>query len=167
VAAHDLATATIAWTTQCSLPVLVTQGGGNRRSPRSVQTIVRILRTYARVYAANLDAVLPVLSRVCAQSVGTRFRMPNGLELATVGRVLVVAGDDEALAPFRATQATLIVDDLDECLASLSAAGARVVRGPQEVPTGRNLTALLAEGVQIEYVEWNRAQWEQDQRQKG
>jgi hypothetical protein len=34
------------------------------------------------------------------------------------------------------------------------------VRGPQEVPTGRNLTAKLPGDVQIEYVEWNQAQWE-------
>ena len=86
--------------------------------------------------------------------------MPNGLELATVGRVLVVAGDEETLAPFRATQATLIVDDLDDCQSYLSAAGAEVVRGPQDVPTGRNLTAVLADGFQIEYVEWDHAQWD-------
>jgi predicted enzyme related to lactoylglutathione lyase len=123
---------------------------------------MKVLRTYARVYTADLDEVVPVLSRVTGQPVGTRFTMPNGLELATVGRMLVLAGDEEALAPFRATQATLIVDDLDEYQTALSAAGARLVRGPQEVPTGRNLTARLADGVQVEYVEWSRAQWEQD-----
>ncbi|MEV6134404.1 hypothetical protein AB0M05_47735 [Streptomyces violaceusniger] len=35
-----------------------------------------------------------------------------------------------------------------------------IVRGPQAVPTGRNLTAKLPGGAQIEYVEWDEAQWE-------
>ncbi|HEX6447568.1 MAG TPA: hypothetical protein VF053_20905 [Streptosporangiales bacterium] len=94
------------------------------------------------------------------EQVGLRFAMPNGLELASVGRVLLVAGDEETLAQFRATRATLIVDDLDQCLELLERAGATIVRGPQDVPTGRNLTTRLADGVQVEYVEWSRAQWE-------
>ncbi|MFI0820549.1 VOC family protein [Streptomyces sp. NPDC021098] len=121
---------------------------------------MRIYRTYARVYAADLDAALGPLSAVSGEPVSTRFTMPNGLELATVGRVLVVAGDERVLEPYRATAATLIVDDLDECRARLERTGARVVRGPQAVPTGRNLTAELPGGVQIEYVEWDEAQWE-------
>jgi predicted amidohydrolase len=89
---------------------------------------------------------------------GTRFTTPNGLELAAVGGVLVVAGDEEILAPYGSTQATLIVDDLDECTALLARAGAQVLRRPRQVPTGRNLTARLPGGVQIEYVERDRAQ---------
>jgi len=116
---------------------------------------VKVLRTYARVYAAALDEVLPALSAVTGQPVGLRFAMPNGLQLAAVGNILVVAGAEDVLAPFRATQATLIVDDLQECQAVLSAEGARVIRGPQQVPTGRNLTAILAGGTQLEFVEWS------------
>lgn len=41
-----------------------------------------------------------------------------------------------------------------------SLADAEIVRGPQAVPTGRNLTARLTPEVQIEYVEWNEAQWQ-------
>jgi hypothetical protein len=120
---------------------------------------MRVLRTYARVYATDLDAVVPALTRMTGQPVEDRFGLPNGLELATVGRVLVVAGPEETLAPFRATQATLIVDDLDDCRATLIAEGARIIRGPQRVPTGRNLTAVLTGGVQLEYVEWSPARW--------
>jgi hypothetical protein len=121
---------------------------------------MRVFRTYARVYADNLDAALTPLCAVSGEPVSTRFSMPNGLELAAVGSVLVVAGDERTLAPYAATVATLIVDDLDECLLRLNDAGAHIVRGPQEVPTGRNLTAKLPGGVQIEYVEWDEAQWE-------
>ncbi|MGR6971385.1 hypothetical protein ACU639_17655 [Streptomyces cynarae] len=121
---------------------------------------MRIFRTYARVYAADLDTVLAPLSAVTGEPTTTRFTMPNGLELATIGQVLVVAGDERALEPYTATAATLIVDDLDECQIRLNQTGAQIVRGPQAVPTGRNLTAKLPGGVQIEYVEWDEAQWE-------
>ncbi|MEV0264284.1 hypothetical protein AB0I49_23525 [Streptomyces sp. NPDC050617] len=121
---------------------------------------MRIFRTYARAYADDLDAMLAPFTAVTGEPVSTRFTMPNGLELATVGRVLVVAGDEQVLEPYRATVATLIIDDLDECQVLLNRTGAQIVRGPQAVPTGRNLTAKLPGGVQIEYVEWDEAQWE-------
>ncbi|MFR0356931.1 VOC family protein [Streptomyces sediminimaris] len=126
----------------------------------ALSVIMRIFRTYARAYADDLDAVLAPLATVTGEPVGSRFAMPNGLELATVGRVLVVAGDERVLEPYRATVATLVIDDLDACRALLERTGARIVRGPQAVPTGRNLTAELPGGVRIEYVEWDEAQWE-------
>jgi hypothetical protein len=129
-------------------------------SQHALLVIMRIFRTYARVYTDDLDAVLAPLTAVTGESISTRFTVPNGLQLATVGRVLVVAGDERALEPYRATVATQIIDDLDECLARLHQTGAQIVRGPQAVPTGRNLTAKLPGGVQIEYVEWDEAQWE-------
>ena len=121
--------------------------------------VMRIFRTYARIYADNLDAALTSLHAVTGEPVAARFSMPNGLELATIGRVLVVAGDEQTLEPYTATAGTLIVDDLEECLLRLNQAGAQIVRGPQEVPTGRNLTATLPGDMQIEYVEWDEAQW--------
>ncbi|MBD3010747.1 MULTISPECIES: VOC family protein [unclassified Streptomyces] len=121
---------------------------------------MRIFRTYARVYATDLDTALAPLTAVTGEPITTRFTMPNGLELATVGRVLVVAGEERTLEPYRATSATLIVDDLDECQVRLTQSGAQIVRGPQAVPTGRNLTARLPGGAQLEYVEWDEAQWD-------
>jgi hypothetical protein len=121
---------------------------------------MRIFRTYARVYTTDLNAVLAPLSTATDEPITSRFRMPNGLELAAVGQVLVVAGDERTLEPYTATAATLIVDDLDECQVRLNQTGAQMVRGPQAVPTGRNLTAKLPGGVQLEYVEWDEAQWE-------
>lgn len=121
---------------------------------------MRIFRTYARIYTQNLDEALMPLQAVAGERVDSRFSLPNGLESATVGRVLVLAGDEQTLRPFTATAATLIVDDLDESLRRLNEAEADIIRGPQEVPTGRNLTAELPGGVRIEYVEWDEAQWE-------
>ncbi|MFF0645026.1 hypothetical protein ACFYVV_15610 [Streptomyces tendae] len=76
-------------------------------SLETLLTIMRIFRTYARAYANDLDAVLAPLTTVAGEPVSTRFTMPNGLELATVGHVLVVAGDDRLLEPYRETVATL------------------------------------------------------------
>lgn len=120
---------------------------------------MRVLRTYARVYTSDFDSTVSALTAATGDAVGTRFDMPNGLRLAAIGQILLVGGDEETLAPYRATQATVIVDDLDHYHTALVAAGAEIVRGPQTVPTGRNLTARLTPDVQIEYVEWNETQW--------
>ncbi len=119
-----------------------------------------MLRTYARAYAPDLDQAPGPLTSVTGTPAGTRFSLPDGLQLAAVGQVLVVAGDEQTLAPYRATQATLIVDDLDECQLLLARAGAQVLRGPQQVPAGRNLTARLPGGIQVEYGQWDQAQWD-------
>ncbi|MGP3769816.1 VOC family protein [Streptomyces sp. SDT5-1] len=123
---------------------------------------MRVLRTYARAYATDLDELTTALGTVTGDPVTTRFALPNGLQLAAVGRVLAVAGDEQTLRPYTKTAATLIVDDLNECLARLDEAGARIVRGPQDVPTGRNVTAQMPGGVQLEYVEWDEAQWQRE-----
>lgn len=127
---------------------------------------MRVYRTYARVYGRDMDALLDRLAAATGELVSGRFALAGagaegtGVEVATVGRVLVVAGQDEALEPYRSTSATLIVDDLDAFAARLADLGARIVRGPQTVPTGRNLTAEPTAGVRVEYVEWNEAQWQ-------
>ena len=120
---------------------------------------MQVLRTYARVYTSSIESTIAALTSTTGDSVDFRFDMPNGLWLAAIGRILIVAGDDTALAPFRATQATLIVDDLDQFHTALITAGAEIIRGPQAVPTGRNLTARLTPETQIEYVEWSQDQW--------
>jgi hypothetical protein len=121
---------------------------------------MRVLRTFARIYTSEPETTTAALTAATGDRVGLQFDMANGLRLASVGRILVVAGDEATLAPYRATQATVIVDDLDDCHTGLITAGAEIVRGPHDVPTGRNLTARLTPEVQIEYVEWNAAQWQ-------
>ncbi|MBO0855398.1 MAG: hypothetical protein J2P18_16730 [Nocardia sp.] len=128
--------------------------------PPALDRAMRVLRTYARIYTSDLETTTAALTAATGAEMGIRFAMPNGLRLASVGRILVVAGDDMTLAPYRATQATVIVDDLDQFHTALVAAGAEIIRGPQAVPTGRNLTARLTPDVQIEYVEWNETQWQ-------
>ena len=86
-----------------------------------------------------------------------RFKIPQiGLELAQIENILLIAGSDEALKPFRSTQATFLVDSLDEFKAYLKEKGAEIVRGPNKVPTGRNMTVKHPDGSVIEYVEHSK-----------
>ena len=55
---------------------------------------MRVLRTYARADASDLDEVLGPLATATGEPPGGRFTMPDGLELAAKGGVLVIAGDD-------------------------------------------------------------------------
>jgi hypothetical protein len=105
---------------------------------------MRVLRTYARAYTANLDEAVTALSGATGQPVVSRFSMPDGLELAAVGGVLVVAGDEETLAPFRGTSATLIVDDLRVKSSSSTSSGTRPSGGERTArkPAYRGATHL-------------------------
>ncbi|GAA1949937.1 hypothetical protein [Kitasatospora viridis] len=108
------------------------------------------LATLARIYVDDLDTALPTFTALAGEPVRQRFAYRD-LELATVGNFLLIAGTPEALAPYRQTQATVLVADLAEVLDT----GA-VLDGPNDVPTGRNLTLRHAGGAVIEYVQFSR-----------
>jgi predicted enzyme related to lactoylglutathione lyase len=113
---------------------------------------MKALATFARLYVDDLDEALPALRELTGQDVRTRFSYGE-VEVASIGGFLLVAGSENALAPFRAVQSTVVVDDLDGLHALVSAHGGRLVDGPNEVPTGRNATVRHAGGFVVEYVE--------------
>ncbi|WP_026412908.1 glyoxalase/bleomycin resistance/dioxygenase family protein [Actinomadura oligospora] len=115
-----------------------------------------VLTSYARVYVDSLDAALPTFEALTAARPGLRFPYRD-VELASIGGYLLVAGAPEALAPFRNVQATTIVDGLDDVLAIVEREGGEILDGPNEVPTGRNLTVRHPGGAVIEYVEFDTA----------
>ncbi len=118
---------------------------------------MKVLRVLSRIYVASLDASLPEYETLLGEKAGLRFAMPaQGLELAQIRELLLIAGSEVALRPFRATSATFLVDDLEAFRSHLLSDGATVVRGPQEVPTGRNMTVRHRDGSVIEYVEHRR-----------
>lgn len=95
-----------------------------------------------------------VLRRTFRLPAAMRFKIPQiGLELVQIGNILIIAGSNEALKPFRSTQATFLVDSLDEFKAYLEEKGADILRGPNKVPTGRNMTVKHPDDSIIEYVE--------------
>ncbi|WP_440948692.1 VOC family protein [Methanosarcina sp. T3] len=82
-----------------------------------------------------------------------RFEIPQiGTELVQIREILPIFGLDEALKPFRNTQATFPVDSLDDFRAYPEEKGAGIIRKPNKVPTGRNMTVKHPDGSVIKYV---------------
>lgn len=119
---------------------------------------MKVLKTLSRLYVNDLNLAVEFYEELLGTPASLRFKMPQiGLELAQVRDVLIIAGSEEALKPFKSTQATFLVDSLDEFKAYLEEKGAELIRGPNKVPTGRNMTVRHPEGSVIEYVEHSKA----------
>lgn len=115
---------------------------------------MKILQILSRLYVNDLNSALEFYEDLLGSPAAMRFEIPQiGLGLAQIGDILLIAGSDQALKPFRSTQATFLVDFLCEFKAYLIKKGARILRGPDKVPTSRNITVKHSNGSVIEYVE--------------
>ncbi|GAA1944377.1 hypothetical protein [Amycolatopsis minnesotensis] len=112
-----------------------------------------ILKTYARLWADDLDGALPLLRDLTGQEPHLRLAF-EGVELGAVGDFLVIAGPAGERAKYAHASATVLVDDLDAAEATLEAAGATITTAKTAGPTGRFLYARHAGGAEAEYVEW-------------
>jgi predicted enzyme related to lactoylglutathione lyase len=120
---------------------------------------MKVLKTLSRLYVNDLNSALEFYEELSGTPTARRIEIPQiGLELAQIGDILLIAGTDEALQPFRSTQATFLVDSLDEFRAYLEEKGAEIIRGPDKVPTGRNMTVRHPDGSVIEYVEHSKVE---------
>jgi len=121
---------------------------------RSHILLMKILGTLTRIYTTTFDETLRFYEDLTGTKAGLRFALPAaGLELAQVQDILIIAGSDSALRPFRSTNATFLVDSLEEYHRFLAAQGAEIIRPPQKVPTGMNMTVRHPDGSVVEYVE--------------
>lgn len=103
---------------------------------------------------ADFDATVAVYQRLFGQAARLGFDYPDkGLRLAQVGQLLLIGGDDAALAPFRDTAMTLLVDDIAGFASYLPSMGADIVRPVQNVPSGRNMLVRHPDGALVEYVQ--------------
>jgi catechol 2,3-dioxygenase-like lactoylglutathione lyase family enzyme len=117
---------------------------------------MNILSILQRVYLApeRFHNAITFYEQLFQVKEGLRFDYTEkGLQLSQVGPFLLIAGDEQHLAPFIATTATFVVDSLDEWLAFLLPQGSLLLDGPHEVPTGQNMLIQHPDGVRIEYVE--------------
>ncbi|NJQ05422.1 VOC family protein [Streptomyces lonarensis] len=112
-----------------------------------------ILTTYARLWADDLGAALPLLERLTGQRPALRFVF-EGIELAAVGDFLVIAGPADMRARYAHATATVVVTDLDHTRAALEEEGARITTEEAASATGRFLYARHPGGAEVEYVEW-------------
>lgn len=85
----------------------------------------------------------------------------RGLELASVSSAaasfLIVAGSAAALAPFRGTALTVLVDDIERVAERLVPLGAAVLQETTPVPTGFQTRLKHPDGLIVEYVEHTAA----------
>lgn len=73
-------------------------------------------RVFIRVYLepGSIDAAIAFYEDLQGVAHDMRFDFPEKrLTLAAVGAFLLLEGSDEALAPFRSTTGTLLVDDIE------------------------------------------------------
>lgn len=115
---------------------------------------MRLLQTYIRVCVSDMNTSLKFYESLLGETSTFRFRYEAaGLELASVGDILILAGSDQALEPFRKTKATFKVDNIHEFYDHLVSSGCRVIRDLARVPTGTNLTVQHPDGEIFEYVQ--------------
>ncbi|MFE3376774.1 VOC family protein [Streptomyces anulatus] len=112
-----------------------------------------ILKTYARLWADDLDQALPLLEELTGERPHLRMAFQE-IALAAIGDFLVVAGPAEERARYSHASATVVVDDLEALQATLKSAEATITTPATGGPTGRFLYARHAGGAEIEYVEW-------------
>lgn len=112
-----------------------------------------ILKTYARLWADDLDQALPLLEELTGEQPHLRMAFQE-IALAAIGDFLVIAGPAEERARYSLASATVVVDDLEALQASLKSAEATITAPATGDPTGRFLHARHAGGAEIEYVEW-------------
>jgi predicted enzyme related to lactoylglutathione lyase len=114
--------------------------------------IIRQILT--RIYVNEINPAIDFYEKLTEEKCVNRFVYKQvGLELARINNLLIIAGTDQALAPFRKTSATFLVDSIPDYRAFLLNNGAEILQDIQQVPTGWNMTVRHNDGTIIEYVE--------------
>lgn len=121
---------------------------------------LRIREVQTRVFVSS-DLLRPTVEYYKALTGGRcSLHLPfpeRGLELASVSSrlasFLVIAGTDEALAPFRSTALTVLVDEINAVSRLLAPLGAVVLQPITPVPTGYQTRFRHPDGLIAEYVQ--------------
>ncbi|MBD2343952.1 VOC family protein [Anabaena subtropica] len=119
---------------------------------------MQIIKVLTRVYLnpTELDDAIAFYENLFTEKCWLWFQYSEtGLELAGVGSVLLIAGSAEVLSPFKNTQATFLVDSLNDFRELLTEQGAVIMTEPEQVLTGMNMQAIHPDGTIIEYVEFS------------
>jgi predicted enzyme related to lactoylglutathione lyase len=113
-----------------------------------------VKQVFTRIYVHDINRAIEFYEGLFQQKCASRFCYQEmNLELAQVGNVLILAGSEKSLAPFRDTKATFLVDSVAEFRDYLLKHGATVIRNIKEVPTGANMTVKHEDKTVVEYVE--------------
>lgn len=125
---------------------------------------LRIREVLVRVFVPpeHLRSTVAYYKALTGGHCSLHFPFPErGLSLAAVSSpaasFLVVAGSAEALAPFRATQLTIVVEDIHSVPERLVPLGAVELQPVTAVPTGYQTRFRHADGLVVEYVQHTKA----------
>lgn len=121
------------------------------------KTDLKILQVLNRFYVEDIDRAINIYENLLKAKTSLRFQYKEiGLELAQIGTILIIAGSEEALKPYRETKATFIVSSIDGFKKLLLENGSVIIRDIKQVPTGKNMTIRHPDGIIIEYVEFKK-----------
>jgi hypothetical protein len=125
---------------------------------------LHVRETQTRIFVAPelLEPTIAFYEMLTGGCCSLRFPFrERGLELASVSSpvasFLIIAGAPDAIAPFRATLLTMLVEDIDAVAEALVPLGAVVLQTVTSVPTGFQTRLRHADGLVVEYVEHTEA----------
>ncbi|WP_432748201.1 VOC family protein [Pectinatus frisingensis] len=113
-----------------------------------------IKKIFTRIYVNDIKSSISFYENLLGIKASLRFTYKEkNLELASVNSILIIAGEDKDLLPFRDTRLTILVDSVADFKDELLKNGSIVIRDIKKVPTGKNLTVKHPDGTVAEYVE--------------
>lgn len=118
---------------------------------------MKILQVLTRVYVSRerLEASVVFYESLFGERCSMRVNYPEaGIEAAQVGSLVLFAGSEQALAPFKTTQANFLVDSLSEWKDFLLEHGATLLEGPKQAPTGPEMRVKHPDGTMIKYIQY-------------
>ncbi|NMO50033.1 hypothetical protein HH310_02330 [Actinoplanes sp. TBRC 11911] len=110
---------------------------------------MQILRTLVRIVVDSLDDSLPLFEDL-TDTTGIRF--PYREWQIGIAQDFLLVQIPAGTGPAWVIQALCVVDELSETLQTLTDGGAEILRGPTDVPSGRNIIARHSDGMVIEYL---------------
>jgi predicted enzyme related to lactoylglutathione lyase len=115
---------------------------------------MKVLSMSVPIVTRDIEAAIERYGTLTRETVRQRFAVPEqGLEIATLGSLTIIAGPERNISSLRHLRATFIVDSLAEYDAHLRSTGAKTLHGPSPTPAGTNLIVRDVEGVMFEFVE--------------
>ena len=115
---------------------------------------MKIKQLLTRVYVNDLNFAVEFYEGLLSMKCSMRFDYPDvGLELAQIDTLLILAGSEKALEPFRKTVFSIIVDSLTDYKEFLIEKGATILADIKKAPSGFNMRIRHTDGVVVEYIE--------------
>ena len=136
-------------------------GGGNGVVPGQAKGSeerqdVRILKVLARSYSPpeKLDEVIAFYEQMFQERCQMRLPIPAlGLEVASVAFMHLIAGSDQDLRPFRASQAPFWVDSVEDARQEVMRHGGEIIVAPARGPGGSFVIAKFPDGLVVEFID--------------